>query len=427
MGFDLGKQLVSQVKDRVFKKVIGGVGDFIRGIPGIGNSADAFIRNKYTTDHLSFPLDVAQDPGLGNQGHYILFYINEQQNAKLSFGEVLDEKRGIRSVLEEQGNRGIPDYIRKIVGDRGVNQYIKSKNSGKIETQLMADIEKAEDVVEVLQKGKHNIPGAEDLTITTVDSSKRAVAKNKLAKHRKKYGYRGMNVKRAPTRRLKTAISMYMPADIQVTYSAGYKDQEIGTLSENVLQAYSQFSAEQYGAMGDTIADMDEGVKQLLAAMLTTTVGVLPGMGGIKELYEMREGKIFSNRMEVAFTGLEKRKFNYSFKMMPRSQKEAEEIRAIIFAFKANMLPELDGDYEKGRRMVIPNTFDIKYMYRGNENEYLNKISTCVLESLQVKYGGGTFQAFEGNEQGAPVVETEISLGFREMETITRERIFEGF
>ena len=131
--------------------------------------------------------------------------------------------------------------------------------------------------------------------------------------------------------------------------------------------------------------------------------------------------------MEVAFTGLEKRKFNYTFKMMPRSQKEAEEIRAIIFAFKANMLPELDGNYQQGRRMIIPNTFDIKYMYRGNENEYLNKISTCVLESLQVKYGGGTFQAFEGNEQGAPVVETEISLGFREMETITRERIFEGF
>jgi len=239
--------------------------------------------------------------------------------------------------------------------------------------------------------------------------------------------YRGMNVKRKATRRLKTAISMYMPADIEVQYSAGYKDQDIGTLSENVLEAYSQFSQEQYGAAGQSVVNMDEGVKQLLAAMLTTTLGVLPGMTGIKELYEMREGKIFSNRMEVAFTGLEKRKFNYTFKMMPRSQKEAEEIRAIIFAFKANMLPELDGDYEMGRRMVIPNTFDIKYMYQGDENQYLNKISTCVLENLNVKYGGGQFQAFKGNNEGAPLVETEISLQFKEMETITRERIFEGF
>ena len=33
-----------------------------------------------------------------------------------------------------------------------------------------------------------------------------------------------------------------------------------------------------------------------------------------------------------------------------------------------------------GRSMTIPNTFDIQYMYQNAENNYLNKISTCVLE-----------------------------------------------
>ena len=414
MGFDFGKQLVSQVKDRVFKKVIGGVGDFIRGIPGIGNSADAFIRNKYTTDHFSFPLDVAQDPGLGNQGHYILFYINELENAQLKFGE--QSKSGQRSVLEEQGRRKLPNYVKEIVGSRGVQGYEKKQKKGHItQQQLIADLDK--ESLEIDFDENEDYFDREDFIKTKINMG-----------YLKQAGdYRGMNVKRKSTKRLKTAISLYMPADIQVQYSAGYKDQEIGTMAENALEAYSQFTEGNYGAAGDAIVGMDEGAKQLLAGMLTTAIGALPGMGGIKEVFEMREGKVFSNRMEVAFTGLEKRKFNYTFKMIPRSQKEAEEIRAIIFAFKANMLPELDGDYEKGRRMIIPNTFDIKYMYRGNENEYLNKISTCVLESLQVKYGGTQFQAFEGNDQGAPVVETEITLGFREMETITRERIFEGF
>jgi len=194
-----------------------------------------------------------------------------------------------------------------------------------------------------------------------------------------------------------------------------------------VLDAYAAYSEGRIGDMGASIANMDDGLKVMLATMLTSTLGVLPGMGGIKELYAMREGKVYSNRMEVAFTGLEKRKFNYTFKMTPRSEEEAEEIRAIIFAFKANMLPELDGDYEKGRRMIVPNTFDIKYMYQGDENQYLNKISTCVLENMTVKYGGEQFQAFKGNNEGAPLVETEISLQFKEMETITRERAFEGF
>ena len=416
MGFDFGKQLVSQVKDRVFKKVIGGVGDFIRGIPGIGNSADAFIRNKYTTDHFSFPLDVAQDPGLGNQGHYILFYINELENAQLSFGQL--SKDGASSVLEEQGRRKLPDYVKEIVGSRGVESYEKKFSDKNIQNQLIADLDKESLAINYDES---------DMYFDREDFIKTQIEMGYLSKERNKDRYRGMNVKRAPTRRLKTAISLYMPTDIQVQYSAGYKDQEIGTMAENALEAYSQFTEGNYGAAGDAIVGMDEGAKQLLAGMLTTAIGALPGMGGIKEVFEMREGKVFSNRMEVAFTGLEKRKFNYTFKMIPRSQKEAEEIRAIIFAFKANMLPELDGDYEKGRRMITPNTFDIKYMYRGNENEYLNKISTCVLEGLQVKYGGTQFQAFEGNEQGAPVVETEITLNFREMETITRERIFEGF
>jgi len=416
MGFDFGKQLVSQVKDRVFKKVIGGVGDFIRGIPGIGNSADAFIRNKYTTDHFSFPLDVAQDPGLGNQGHYILFYINELENAQLSFGQL--SKDGASSVLEEQGRRKLPDYVKEIVGSRGVESYEKKFSDKNIQNQLIADLDKESLAINYDES---------DMYFDREDFIKTQIEMGYLSKERNKDRYRGMNVKRAPTRRLKTAISLYMPTDIQVQYSAGYKDQEIGTMAENALEAYSQFTEGNYGAAGDAVVGMDEGAKQLLAGMLTTAIGALPGMGGIREVFEMREGKVFSNRMEVAFTGLEKRKFNYTFKMIPRSQKEAEEIRAIIFAFKANMLPELDGDYEKGRRMITPNTFDIKYMYRGNENEYLNKISTCVLEGLQVKYGGTQFQAFEGNEQGAPVVETEITLNFREMETITRERIFEGF
>ena len=52
-----------------------------------------------------------------------------------------------------------------------------------------------------------------------------------------------------------------------------------------------------------------------------------------------------------------------------------------------------------------------------------NKISTCVLKSLQVSYGGDRYKAYEG---GRPVV-TSISLAFQEMDLITREKAEEGF
>ena len=79
--------------------------------------------------------------------------------------------------------------------------------------------------------------------------------------------------------------------------------------------------------------------------------------------------------------------------------------------------------------MIVPNTCDISYMYNGSENEFLHKISTCVLENMDVKYGGasGSYETFTGSDGGAPVVETTISLSFKELETITRERALEGF
>ena len=113
--------------------------------------------------------------------------------------------------------------------------------------------------------------------------------------------------------------------------------------------------------------------------------------------------------------------------MIPKNQDEADMIRNIIFAFKANMLPEFAGGNRAGRRLIVPNTFDIQYMYVGKTNEYLHNISTCVLQDMSVSYGGDRYKTFDANNDGAPPVEASMSLNFQEMELITRERVFEGF
>ena len=137
----------------------------------------------------------------------------------------------------------------------------------------------------------------------------------------------------------------------------------------------------------------------------------------------MQAGQILSDRMELAFKGIGKREFVYEFKMMPRSAKEATEIVAIIAMFKNHMLPRMMGAAARGRRMSIPDTFDIKYMFGDKENSFLNKVSTCFLSDMQVSYGGGKFRAHDGGEP----TETTISLTFKEIEIITRQRAEEGF
>ena len=42
--------------------------------------------------NLSFPLDVASGPGNGNHGHYVVFLVNEQVNAKIGFSTIKDKE-----------------------------------------------------------------------------------------------------------------------------------------------------------------------------------------------------------------------------------------------------------------------------------------------------------------------------------------------
>ena len=239
-------------------------------------------------------------------------------------------------------------------------------------------------------------------------------------------------MERAPTTRLDTAIALYMPPTVNVTYASNYVDTEIGSaanlagkifdgadaaqgVANNITQAVNQLlDKEAIGEFADFLRKMGLGA-----------AGIIPGAQGARELYEMKQGFIMTNRMELAFKGLPKRSFQYTFKMIPKSEREANEVRNIVNAFKINMLPEMVDSSTK--RLRVPNTFDIKYMYVGQENEYLHKISTCVLENMNVTYGGDRYKTFEANAEGAPPVETTITLNFKEMEQITRERAREGF
>ena len=110
---------------------------------------------------------------------------------------------------------------------------------------------------------------------------------------------------------------------------------------------------------------------------------------------------------------------------------ESKNVKLIVDKFKYHMLPQVEGDPGSSRTFVTPDTFDIEYRWVGNSesNKYLNKVSTCVLTDMSVKYGGNVgYQAFEPDEKGdTPPAETEITLSFKELEIITKQRAGEGF
>lgn len=234
-----------------------------------------------------------------------------------------------------------------------------------------------------------------------------------------------LSVKRAPTRRLASSIAMYMPATVELSQDAKYGEYEIGTAAIAAMEAYKGFqqNMNMEQIFDNVVAPLEEGGANMAKKALDL---IAPGA---KAALEIRAGKVFNNRMEMVFEGVSRRSFSYTFRMMPKSESEANAVHDIVSMFRFYMAPSFDGDIGTSRTMIPPATFDIEYrMINGaRENAYLNKISTCVLEKCDVKYGGERVGFFRPNEKGAPPVETEIALQFRELEIITRERLGAGY
>tara|TARA_B100000424_G_scaffold177448_1_gene137087 strand:+ start:40 stop:1248 length:1209 start_codon:yes stop_codon:yes gene_type:complete len=353
---------------------------------------------RHSTEHLEFPLNVSSaDPGIGNHGHYIMFYINAQEKAKLDTSGRTD--RG--SVVDDPSQQyNIPKFINEW---DSVTQTYKKQSAQNLVNKVVNN-SKTDPIAQ--REGRVTAPA--DAT---------------------EYKGKGssIRIKRAPTKRLKTGIAMYMPAQVEVSYKTDYSDTPMGAVTGQALNAYNAALSGDGRGFRQNVVNMDQGAIELAQQAALGIAGSIPGMAGVKEAFEMKEGVIISDRLELAFKGVGKRDFTYNFKMIPKNQDEADMIRKIIFAFKANMLPEFEGGNRAGRRLIVPNTFDIQYMYVGKTNEYLHNISTCVLQDMTVQYGGSRYKTFDANSEGAPPVETSLSLNFQEMELITRERIFEGF
>jgi hypothetical protein len=387
MALDLLKGAAQGIVGAGLRKVAGN----LPGLLGLnkgrgGNSSDTspLESTKYSTKNYCFPIDVEGPPGTGNQGHYIMFMINQQTNAKLGFdGEKLSA--GDKTMIEQAAKTKTPK-----------KDIPKQINASMNPNEARANEQKTE---------------------------------NKF-KYATKKGST-LSVPRPPTVRMDTAITMYMPTMVAVTTAVSYQDEVVGDVAAAGAAVYQQILSNQKSATNITMnaikklgADVGDG----MINMGLNALSVIPGIEGAKDVFEAQRGYIKAPKMELFFKGIGKRKFQYSFKMIPKSDQEMQEIRKIVQAFRLNMLPEFSDGDRASRRLTVPNTFDIQYMYNGKENGYLHKISTCVLESCDVKYSGeGKYQTFTADDDGAPPMVTEMSLNFQEMEIITKERVAEGY
>ena len=241
----------------------------------------------------------------------------------------------------------------------------------------------------------------------------------------KKHDGKSLPQKLAPTVRTTNSVALYFPITVTQTYQVKYGETEMGVgtvTGADVIGGFTGLNAESFKKAAGAAMD---GLRTAVTGLALSAVEQVPGFSGAKAAIGIARGKVIVPKMEVTFEGIGLREFSYSFIFTPSSKEEADEINAIIRLFRENAAPEYTDAL--GIEMTIPNTFDIAYYSGAKENGYLHRIGECYLQSVDVTYGGDKMTFHTQNEKGAPPTRTIMALKFKELQTVTKSLIQEGF
>ena len=230
-----------------------------------------------------------------------------------------------------------------------------------------------------------------------------------------------------------SAVALYMPPDVKVSYGANWDSEEAG-FSGDMANAYKEFK-EIAGEKGiaDIITSMSKHGGMAVLERAKQFGGELTGQFGLGNWVKLLGkglGIAINNHKEMFYEGPQFRTFQYKFAFWPRNTDETNRVQEIIRSFKVHMHPVKQEGW-KARMFRYPSEYEIHYLHRTGVNTHLNKISRCALSKCDVSYTpeGGNFKTFEDNsleEPGAPVTYT-IDLEFKELEFMTRDKVMDGF
>lgn len=195
-----------------------------------------------------------------------------------------------------------------------------------------------------------------------------------------------------------------------------------GSEDLNPLQAFG--SAVSYNAQTD-IAEAGQQTMNAVERLAKTSGGnmseafrvYLAGKAvGVNGLLSRIGGAVLNPNMELLFQGPQLRPFNFTFRLSPRNEKEAQQVKYIIRFFKENMAVQNTAD---NIFLKAPNIFQINYLMRGEgDHPSLNRIKKCALQSCSVDYTpDNSYMTF--NDPSATMTSYNLSLQFQELEPVT--------
>ena len=132
-------------------------------------------------------------------------------------------------------------------------------------------------------------------------------------------------------------------------------------------------------------------------------------------------GIVPNSNLELLFNGPALRGFTFGYRMTPRSQKEAANVRRIIRFFKQGMAArKRTGQAGQGSEFLkTPNVFKLRYQSAGKPIPGVNKFKICALTQFGVDYTPESqWTAYEDPSSPGQPVSVIMSLRFNEIEPV---------
>jgi hypothetical protein len=212
-------------------------------------------------------------------------------------------------------------------------------------------------------------------------------------------------------KRLKTAIAMHVPNQLQIRYGMQWSEEDTAILSmaaSGIDEVMKALDSE--GKSSDV-----KGVGAAIIANLA--LNKAPGGAGASAAL----GLAANPKKEQVFKGVDFRTFQFDYQFFPRSVDEAKNVLEIIKTFKYHMHPEFKDEYNF--IYLYPSEFDILYYQNGVENLNIHRHTSCVLTEMNVNYTpNGMFTTFPN---GMPT-QINVTMNFRELALLTKDKVQDG-
>ena len=336
--------------------------------------------SQYEVKDYVYPIDLFNTQAYGS--NYVMFYINVNSDSKLA------RSTGAGGFVEDVPNRVRGELI-GLAEREGVT-------SGQLFGANVAANAGGAIIANAFGIGG---TGATAAALATAGQGALAAQENATATRAQK--------------RLKTAIAMHVPNQMQVRYGMQWSEEETLLLS-GILGVGNEIASALSGQSNSNLMGEATG----LAAAVALRSG--PNAAANSAL----TGLAVNPKKEQTFKGINFREFSMDYQFFPRSREEADNVREIIYQFKYHMHPEFKDT--SSFLYVYPSEFDIAYFSGGSENKSLHKHTSCVLTDMTINYTpNGNFATFD-DSTGMPV-QINLTLSFRELALLTKEKIEGGF